>query len=67
MLILEGKVRTGLRPLVTVDDRASVDDVAAATIALLHEIYNQLEKRNDHSGIFYLLRLGHALQSIDDW
>lgn len=46
MLILEAKVREGVKPVVTIDSRATVGKVAEAVLSMLEVVYDQLEKRH---------------------
>ena len=68
MLILEAKVRKGLKPVVTLDKRATIAETAEATIDLIHAIFNQIENRNENMGFLYLVHLASSLQNgADTW
>lgn len=66
MLILEAKVRKGVKPLVTIDEHASESEIAEATLNLIHAIFNRLEKQEENAGLFYLVGLAGKLQNATD-
>lgn len=47
MLILEAKVRKGVKPVLTIDDRASGAMVGEAVGELLEEVYLRMARRGD--------------------
>ena len=63
MLILEAKVRKGVKPLVTIDERASVSEISDAAQDLLIAIFDTLNKRDINQGIQFLLDFGTKLQN----
>lgn len=65
MLILEAKVRKGVKPLVTIDERASVSEIADAAQDLLLTIYKSLNKLDQNKGLMFLLILGQKLQEYE--
>ena len=46
MLILEAKVRAGLKPVVFLDERASVEEVVGALVNLFQTVYDMIERKH---------------------
>lgn len=65
MLILEAKVRKGVKPLVTIDEHASVSEIADAAQDLLLTIFESLNKLDQDKGLLFLLTLGQKLQEYE--
>ena len=54
MLILEAKVRDGCKPVLTLDERANVEEIATAMINLYNAVFDRLTKRGGDEAFEFL-------------